>query len=45
MGKDWTSEDMINLYIKICHDFPMISIEDPFDEEDFVSFSKLQTYH
>jgi len=43
MGKDWTSDDMINLYVKICNDYPMISIEDPFDEEDFESFSKLQS--
>lgn len=42
MNKDWTSDDMINLYEKICKDYPMISIEDPFDEEDFESFSKLQ---
>ena len=42
MGKDWTSNDMINLYSKICNDYPMISIEDPFDEEDFDSFAKLQ---
>lgn len=43
MGKDWTSDDMINLYVKICNDYPMISIEDPFDEEDFESFSNLQS--
>lgn len=42
MNKDWTNIDMINLYEKICTDFPMISIEDPFDEEDFESFTKLQ---
>jgi enolase len=42
MNKDWTKEDMINLYEKICNDFPMISIEDPFDEEDYESFTKLQ---
>lgn len=42
MNKDWTSGDMISLYEKICNDFPMISIEDPFDEEDFESFAKLQ---
>lgn len=42
MNKDWTSDEMINLYEKICRDFPMISIEDPFDEEDFESFTKLQ---
>jgi enolase len=42
MGKDWTKDEMINLYEKICNDFPMISIEDPFDEEDFESFTTLQ---
>lgn len=42
MDKDWTSDEMINLYEKFCLDFPMISIEDPFDEEDFDSFTKFQ---
>jgi enolase len=42
MNKDWTRDEMINLYIKICTDFPMISIEDPLDEEDFDGFTKLQ---
>jgi len=42
MNKDWSSDEMINLYIKICNNFPMIFIEDPFDEEDFESFAKLQ---
>jgi enolase len=42
MNKDWTKDDMIDLYVKICADYPMISIEDPFDEEDFESFTKLQ---
>lgn len=42
MNKDWTSDEMINLYEKICDKFPMIFIEDPFDEEDFESFAKLQ---
>lgn len=42
MNKDWTRDDMINLYQKICKDFPMISIEDPLDEEDFEGFAKLQ---
>lgn len=41
MSKDWTRDDMINLYVKICTDFPMISIEDPLDEEDFDGFAKL----
>lgn len=42
MSKDWTKEEMVNLYEKICTDFPMISIEDPFDEEDYESFTTLQ---
>jgi len=42
MNKDWTKDEMIDLYQKICKDFPIISIEDPFDEEDYESFTKLQ---
>jgi enolase len=41
MNKDWSRDDMINLYEKICTDFPMISIEDPLDEEDFDGFAKM----
>ncbi|HLP86273.1 MAG TPA: enolase C-terminal domain-like protein [Candidatus Paceibacterota bacterium] len=43
MNKDWTKEEMINLYEKICSEFKMISIEDPFDEEDYESFAILQS--
>lgn len=42
MNRNWTKEEMIDFYQKICKDFPMISIEDPFDEEDYESFTKLQ---
>ncbi len=42
MSKDWTTNEMIDLYEKICLDFPMISIEDPLDEEDYAGFSALQ---
>jgi enolase len=42
MNKDWARDEMINLYEKICKDFPMISIEDPFEEEDYEGFAKLQ---
>jgi enolase len=42
MGKEWSRNDMIDLYEKICADFPMISIEDPLDEEDFEGFRILQ---
>jgi enolase len=43
MGKDWTRDEMINLYEKICTDFLMISIEDPLDEEDFEGFAKMHS--
>lgn len=42
MNKEWTRDEMITLYEKICTDFPMISIEDPLDEEDFEGFTELQ---
>ncbi len=43
LDKKWSKNDMIELYEKICSEYPMISIEDPFDEEDFESFTNLQT--
>ena len=42
MNKDWTKLEIVELYEKICTAFPMISIEDPFDEEDYESFTNLQ---
>jgi len=42
MDKDWTSDELLDLYRQVDLEFPIISIEDPFDEEDFNSFSKLQ---
>lgn len=42
MGKDWASDEIINLYEQICESFPMISIEDPLDEEDYIGFTILQ---
>lgn len=42
MDKNWTRNEMIDLYEKICNNFPMISIEDPLDEEDYEGFTKLQ---
>lgn len=42
MGKEWSREDMINLYVTISTNFPILSIEDPFDEEDYEGFSILQ---
>ncbi|MFA6514845.1 MAG: enolase C-terminal domain-like protein [Candidatus Paceibacterota bacterium] len=42
MNKTWSTDEMIELYEKICNEFPMLSIEDPLDEEDFDGFTKLQ---
>lgn len=42
MNRDWTQSEMIDLYEKICQEFPMLSIEDPLDEEDFVGFALLK---
>ncbi|PID83364.1 phosphopyruvate hydratase [Candidatus Campbellbacteria bacterium] len=38
-----TSEEMITFYKKLKQDFPnLISIEDPFDQTDFLAFAKLK---
>lgn len=42
MNKDWTRDEMIELYKKINEEYKMISIEDPLDEEDFEGFALLQ---
>jgi enolase len=34
-------EQMIALYTDICEKYPIISIEDPFDQDDFESFAQL----
>ena len=39
--KNYNSNEMINYLINLCKKFPIISIEDPFDENDWESFSKL----
>ena len=40
-GNKMTSDEMIDYYVKLINEYPIISIEDPFYEEDFDSFSKL----
>jgi len=42
MNKNWSRENIINIYKDICNKYPMISIEDPLNEEDFLGFSVLQ---
>ena len=36
-----TVQEMVDLYSRLTEEFPLISIEDPFDENDFDAFSKL----
>jgi len=41
-NKQFTSSELTEIYIKITNEFPIISIEDPFDEEDFEAFHNLK---
>ncbi|MEI7765396.1 MAG: enolase [bacterium] len=41
-GKEITKEELLSLYASLIEEFNLISIEDPFDEEDFESFTKLK---
>ncbi len=40
-GKKLTSEELMEYYLNLIHEYPFKSIEDPFDEKDFRSFSNL----
>lgn len=41
-GKDISKEELMNIYNSLIAEFNLISIEDPFEEEDFDSFAKLK---
>ena len=41
MDKTYSPQEMIEYYIKLIKNYPIISIEDPFDQDDFESFMKL----
>ena len=41
-GKTLTTEQLLNYYLKLIKVYPIISIEDPFQQEDFQSFAKLK---
>lgn len=41
-GKDISKEVLLSIYNSLVKEFDLFSIEDPFDEEDFVSFEKLK---
>jgi enolase len=40
-GRTYTTEQMIDLYKELVHDFGVVSIEDPLDEEDWEGFAAL----
>jgi enolase len=40
-GKKMGAEELLGLYREICSEFPMLSIEDPFSEESFDEFARL----
>jgi len=37
-GKDFTTEKLVTYYEELCRDYPIISIEDPVDENDWDGF-------
>jgi enolase len=41
MGKEKTREDMIQCYKDLVSTYPILSIEDPFDENDFEGFARI----
>ncbi len=41
-GREYAKETLRNLYIALAREFPLLSVEDPFFEEDFTSFTLLQ---
>ncbi|MDP3901505.1 MAG: enolase C-terminal domain-like protein [bacterium] len=42
-GSNMTADELIKLYKKMAVDYPLLSIEDPFGEEDFDNFAKLKS--
>jgi enolase len=38
-----SGEELLGLYKEFCEGYPMISIEDPFDQDDFASYGKMTT--
>lgn len=38
-GKEFDADGLMEFYTRICEDYPVVSIEDPFSENDWESFS------
>lgn len=41
-GKKLTKEQLLQYYLKLIKKYPIISLEDPFEQEDFTSFAQLK---
>lgn len=41
-GKEYSSDDMVDFYKELTQKYPIMSIEDPFHEEDFAHFAELK---
>lgn len=41
LGQEYSSSELLNLYEGLVKKFPIVSLEDPFSENDFESFAKL----
>jgi len=39
-----SAAEMVQLYEKLCQNFPMVLLEDPFDEDDFASHAELTSH-
>jgi len=42
-GKKLSGDELVDYYVDLVEKYPIISLEDPFDENDFDSFAKLLT--
>jgi len=40
-GKSFTAEELMDYFMELINEYPIVSIEDPFMEDDFQSFAKL----
>ena len=43
-GKHLSSEELLHIHLGLIEKYPIVSIEDPFDQEDFESFAKLKEF-
>jgi enolase len=41
MDRKYTPQEMVDYYVRLLKAYPIISIEDPFDQDDFDSWAKL----